>query len=107
PAHAAARSVRPVREIHNLALVEVDGHTELSLHLKLPGDLTLEEAHEVAEEVERAICAAAPEIASGQTPLGPLTEATPAHEEDVDTAPVERTVRDATGSSPRELRFLR
>jgi cation diffusion facilitator family transporter len=106
-AHAAALSVRRVREIHNLALVEVDGHTELSLHLKLPGDLTLEEAHEVAEEVERAICAAAPEIDSVQTHLEPLTEATPAHEEDVDTAAVERIVRDATGSSPRELRFLR
>ena len=41
-----------VREIHNLALVEVDGRIELSLHLKLPGDVTLEEAHDVAEQLE-------------------------------------------------------
>jgi len=106
-AHAAALSVRRVREIHNLALVEVGGRTELSLHLKLPGDLPLDEAHEVAEQVERAICAAVPEIDSVQTHLEPLAEATPAREEDVDSAAVERIVRDATGSSPRELRFLR
>ena len=48
-AHAAAAAVPGVREIHNLALVEVDGRTELSLHLKLPGDMTLAEAHDVAE----------------------------------------------------------
>lgn len=106
-AHAAALSVRRVREIHNLALVEVDGRTELSLHLKLPGDLPLEEAHDVAEDVERAICAAVPEIDSVQTHLEPLAEATPAREESVDSAALERIVREATGAPPRELRFLR
>src|SRR5215211_5541535 len=40
-AHAAALTVRGVREIHNLALVDVDGRIELSLHLKLPGELPL------------------------------------------------------------------
>jgi cation diffusion facilitator family transporter len=106
-AHAAALSVRRVREIHNLSLVEVGGRTELSLHLKLPGDLALDEAHEVAEQVERAICAAVPEIDAVQTHLEPLAESTPAREEDIDPAAVERIVREATGASPRELRFLR
>jgi cation diffusion facilitator family transporter len=106
-AHAAALSVRGVREIHNLALVEIHGRSELSLHLKLPGDLPLDEAHEVAEDVERAIRAAAPEIDAVQTHLEPLTEASPAREEAVDPATVERIVREATGSDPRELRFLR
>jgi cation diffusion facilitator family transporter len=107
-AHAAALSVRGVREIHNLALVEVGGRTELSLHLKLPGDLALEEAHELAEEVERAICAAVPEIDSVQTHLEPLTEAAAAREEvNVDADAVGRIVRDMTGALPRELRFLR
>ena len=36
-AHAAAIGVGQVREVHNLALVDVDGRTELSLHVKLPG----------------------------------------------------------------------
>jgi cation diffusion facilitator family transporter len=107
-AHAAALSVRRVREIHNLALVEVGGHTELSLHLKLPGDLSLEEAHEVAEEVERAICVAVPEIDAVQTHLEPLTEAAAASEDaDVDAQDIERIVRETTGAPPRALRFLR
>src|SRR5687768_1152460 len=42
-AHAAALSVPSVREIHNLSLVTLGGATELSLHLKLPGELRLEE----------------------------------------------------------------
>ncbi len=54
-AHAAALTVPGVREIHNLALVDVGGRLELSLHLKLPGDVTLEAAHDVAEQLERAI----------------------------------------------------
>src|SRR6266536_1915399 len=49
-AHAAAVSVPRVREVHNLLLVEVDGRTELSLHVKLPGELSLDEAHDVAEQ---------------------------------------------------------
>src|SRR5262249_42259410 len=54
-AHAAAVGVPGVSEIHNLALLEVGGRTELSLHLKLPGDSTLEQAHDVAEQLERAV----------------------------------------------------
>ncbi len=110
-AHAAAVGVPRVREVHNLALVDVDGHTELSLHLKLPGDLSLDEAHEVAEQLEAAICAAVPEISGVQTHLEPLAETSEASEaseidaEDADA--VRRIVRDATGGEPRELRFLR
>ncbi|HWG56299.1 MAG TPA: cation diffusion facilitator family transporter [Gaiellaceae bacterium] len=103
-AHAAALSVPRVREIHNLGLVTVDGATELSLHLKLPGELRLDEAHEVAEQVERAICAAVPEIGSVQTHLEPLTEASAAVE--LEPGEVERIVREA-GAAPREVRVLR
>ena len=73
-AHAAALTVPRVREIHNLSVVSLDGKTELSLHLKLPGDLALEEAHEIAEQVEREIVRAVPEIGSVQTHLEPLAE---------------------------------
>ena len=104
-AHAAALSVPRVREIHNLSLVTHDGLTELSLHLKLPGELPLEDAHELAEEVERAICAAVPEIASVQTHLEPLAEASRAVE--LDHREVERIVRAAVGGAPREVRVLR
>jgi divalent metal cation (Fe/Co/Zn/Cd) transporter len=106
-AHAAALTVPGVREIHNLALVDVGGRLELSLHLKLPGDVKLEEAHDVAERLERAILNAAPELDAVQTHIEPLSEPSEASEERVDPSAVERIVRRATGRPPRELRFLR
>ena len=109
-AHAAALGVPGVREVHNVSVLDVDGCTEVSLHLKLPGTLPLEEAHEVANAVERAIVAAAPEVDSVQTHLEPLAEAAAGRDVgDVggDTALVERIVQEETGRRPRELRFLR
>jgi cation diffusion facilitator family transporter len=105
--HAAAVAVPRVREVHNIALLDVGGRTELSLHVKLPGDLSLEAAHDVAEALEAAIRRTIPEIAGVQTHLEPLTEVEAGEEVDVDgEALVRRVVRDATGSEPRELRFL-
>lgn len=106
-AHAAALAVPGVREIHNLVLVEVGGRTELSLHLKLPGEISLEDAHGVAEEVEQAIRRAVPEVDAVQTHLEPLTEPLVASEEALDAETVERIVREVTGAAPREVRFLR
>jgi cation diffusion facilitator family transporter len=107
-AHAAAVAVPQIREVHNLAVVEVNGRKELSLHVKLPGDLSLEAAHDVAEELEAAITAAVPEIAGVQTHIEPLAEPREAREVvgDEETV-VRRIVREATGRDPRELRFLR
>jgi cation diffusion facilitator family transporter len=108
-AHAAALGVPGVREVHNVSVLDVDDRTEVSLHLKLPGDLRLEDAHEVATAVERAIVEAVPEVDSVQTHLEPLSEA--GEGRDVvdagrDAALVERIVREATGRRPRKLRFL-
>ena len=105
--HAAAIAVPGVREIHNLALVDVDGRTELSLHLKLPGALTLEEAHDVAEELERGVRLAVPEVDAVQTHLEPLNEPSTGREVDGDAAAIERIVHASTGRAPRELRFVR
>lgn len=106
-AHAAAVAVPRVREVHNLAIVDVDGRSELSLHVKLPGELTLEEAHAIAEQVEDAIRRAVPEIDGVQTHLEPLTEIASAREVTADAAVVEEVVRSVTGQGPRQLRFLR
>jgi cation diffusion facilitator family transporter len=108
---AAALGVRRVREIHNLTVLRVGSSTEVSLHLKLPGELPLEEAHEVATDVERAIVESVPEVDAVQTHLEPLAEAGVGRsvEEDAaaDRAVVERIVREAVGGPPRVLRFLR
>ena len=77
--------------------------TEVSLHLKLPGELPLEEAHEVATEVERAIIESVPEVDAVQTHLEPLAEAAEGRERArgaADRELVERIVREATGSPP-------
>jgi cation diffusion facilitator family transporter len=102
---AAAMTVPRVREIHNLSVVSLDGATELSLHLKLPGDLPLDQAHEIAEQVEREIIRSVPEIASVQTHLEPLAEAGAG--ELVEAAEIEAAVAHAAGGPPRELRLLR
>ncbi len=104
--HAAAVAVPSVREVHNIVLVEMDGRIELSLHVKLPGDLSLEEAHDIAEQLEAEVCRAVPEIAGVQTHLEPLAEPIAAREVEEDTAVVARVVREVTGSEPRALRFL-
>jgi cation diffusion facilitator family transporter len=105
---AAAQRVPSVREIHNLTVLQVGPGTEVSLHLKLPGELSLEEAHEVATKVERAITESVPEVNAVRTHLEPIAE-TGEGREDAAAAErviVERIVREATGGAPRELRFL-
>jgi cation diffusion facilitator family transporter len=109
--HAAALSVPSVREVHNLRVLSVDGGLQVALHLKLPGELSLEEAHALASSVEQAIASAVPEVSSVQTHLEPLREpgaGTAPAQADVkaNTDTVRDVVREATGTEPRELRFI-
>ena len=104
---AAALTVSHVREIHNLTVLDLDGALEVSLHLKLPGDLELDRAHEIAEQVEAAIRGDVPEVRSVQTHIEPLKETAAGEEIDIDTAAIEAAVREETGAAPRELRFVR
>jgi cation diffusion facilitator family transporter len=108
-AHSAALAVPGVREVHNVTVLEVGGRTEVSLHLKLPGEMSLEEAHEVANQVETAIASAVPEVDTVQTHLEPLKEVSSAKSIVVDSAErdvVLGIVREVTGQEPRELRFV-
>jgi len=108
---AAALRVPRVREIHNVSVVRVGDMTEVSLHLKLPGSISLDEAHAVASNVEAAIEEAIPSVDAVRTHLEPLTEtgvATSPEPADVEseTPAVRRIVREVTGADPLELRFL-
>jgi cation diffusion facilitator family transporter len=105
-AHAAALAVPRVREVHNVSVVSVDSGTELSLHLKLPGELSLEEAHAIAEQVERAIAREVPEVSSVQTHLEPLGEEAAGTEVAGDAATVRRIVLAELGVEPDGLRFV-
>jgi cation diffusion facilitator family transporter len=110
-ATAAALRVPTVREVHNVSVLDADDRTEVSLHLKLPGSLTLVEAHDVAEAVEREILAAVPVVDAVQTHIEPLAEpaavsSVPTGELESESEAVRGIVRATTGSEPRELRLL-
>lgn len=108
-AHASALRVARLREIHNVSVLRVGERVEISLHLKLPGSLSLAEAHDVATEVEEAIRADLPEVDRVQTHLEPLADDSDA-EQLVTGEEVERVaiiVNEATGRRPRELRLVR
>ena len=103
---AAAMGDSFVREIHNLSVIETAAGLEVSLHLKLPGGTALGAAHDVAENVERAIGAAVPDVVAVQTHIEPLAEESVGEVVEHDTAEVERIVFETTGERPREVRFL-
>ena len=104
---AAALGVPRVREIHNLTVIQVGDGIEISLHLKLPGDLPLEEAHDIAETVEQEIRTAVPEAREVQTHLEPLAEVASGEQVAIDETAVAQAVEDETGYPPRALRFVR
>ncbi len=95
-----------VREIHNLSVIELPDGVHVSLHLKLPGELPLDEAHAIAEQVERAIVDGVPEVVDVQSHLEPLAEPAAGRESYDDPAEIDRLVREATGVPPRAVRFL-
>ena len=103
---AAAMTVSYVRELHNLTLIDTDDGIEASLHLKLPGDLPLGQAHAIAEEVEDAIRRAAPEVRAVQTHLEPLAERAPGRVVQHDAGEIERAVVSVTGRRPRKVKTL-
>lgn len=103
---AAAVTVSDVREVHNVGLIGTEDGTEVSLHLKLPHDVPLAEAHVRAEQVERAILTAVPEVRAVQTHLEPIEEDAVGRRATVDTDAVERAVASVAGAPPRAVRVL-
>jgi divalent metal cation (Fe/Co/Zn/Cd) transporter len=109
-ASAAALGVRGVREVHNVRVLDVAGRPELSLHLKLPAEIGLEDAHEVTCAVEVAIREAVPELRDVHTHIEPLSSEVPGAEPHLaevvgEELAVRRIVRELTGRDPDRLRF--
>ena len=52
-ATAAAASIPEVREVHNVRVMRLPEGYELSLHVKLPRDLSLDDAHGAVERLEQ------------------------------------------------------
>jgi cation diffusion facilitator family transporter len=107
---AIALSEPSVSEAHDVTIFEHGDQVSVSLHLKLPADSSLQEAHEVAERVERAI-RELPDVTDVRTHLEPLESpiaADPSATRDVAraTETVRTIVRQQTGSDARDVRLL-
>jgi cation diffusion facilitator family transporter len=106
----AALSVPNVREVHNVRVMHVGDHYELSLHVKLPRNLSLGEAHAAVEQLEEAVRAAVPEISRVHTHIEPLARtdwASKPSGEEVAAArdAINDIVRRFTGSPARDVTF--
>ena len=109
-ATAAAATIPEVREVHNVRVMRVGDVSELSLHVKLPRELSLAEAHDVIERLEAQVRAAVPELRSVHTHIEPLSRedwasAPPAEHTATERAAVEETVRGITGALPADVQF--
>ncbi len=110
-ATAAALTVPEVREVHNVRGLAVDDGYELSLHVKLPQELSLTAAHDAVERLEAAIRASLPELRSVHTHIEPLAGTDwarrPGRDDTaVERAAIEEAVRRHLGEqAPVSVRF--
>ncbi|MEA2361688.1 MAG: hypothetical protein QOD71_833 [Thermoleophilaceae bacterium] len=109
-ATAAASSVPEVREVHNVRAMHLPDGYELSLHVKLPSELSLTESHGVVERLEGLIRAAIPELRNVHTHIEPLAGTDWVHRpasDDTTTerAAIEEIVRRVTGAAPAAVSF--
>jgi cation diffusion facilitator family transporter len=107
---AIALSEPAVSEAHDITIFEHGDQVSVSLHLKLPADSTLQQAHEVAERVESEI-RALPRVSDALTHLEPLERpiaAAPTAAYDHRQTPdeVRAIVREQTGRPARDVRLL-
>ena len=109
-ATAAALGIPDVREVHNVRVMQIDGRPELSLHVKLPRDLALGEAHDVVERLEAALREAVPELRGVHTHIEPLSDTDwatrPPRDEVADAREaIEAVVSHYTGRMPSRVAF--
>ena len=109
-ATAAALSIPEVREVHNVRAMHLADGYELSLHVKLPRELSLTEAHDVVERLERRVRAEVPELRKVHTHIEPLARTywgrePPSDDTADERAAIEETVRRVTGANPSDVSF--
>jgi cation diffusion facilitator family transporter len=100
-----------VKEVHDITIYAENGSASVSLHLKFPADLALQEALAVTERIEQAI-RARPVVSEVQTHLEPLERplsASPATTStDLDAIrEIKHIVLERTGKEPRGTKLLR
>ena len=109
-ATAAASAIPEVREVHNVRVMRLPEGYELSLHVKLPRDLSLDDAHGAVERLEERIRAEVPELQMVHTHIEPLARtdwasAPTSDDTAVERAAIESAVKRYTGAAPLEVTF--
>ena len=109
-ATAAAGALPEVREVHNVRVMRLQEGYELSLHVKLPRELSLDEAHDVVERLEERVRAEVPELRIVHTHIEPLARtdwaSAPASDDTAtERAAIEDAVKQQTGSAPLSVAF--
>jgi cation diffusion facilitator family transporter len=109
-ATAAAGALPEVREVHNVRVMRLPDGYELSLHVKLPRGLSLEEAHGVVERLEERVRSEVPELTTVHTHIEPLAgtdwaSAPPRDATATEREAIESAVKRFTGSSPLDVSF--
>ena len=109
-ATAAAAGIPEVREVHNVRVMRLPEGYELSLHVKLPRDLSLDGAHGAVERLEGRIHADVPELRKVHTHIEPLARtdwasAPTTDDTATERAAIESAVKRYTGSAPLDVSF--
>jgi cation diffusion facilitator family transporter len=109
-ATAAASEIPEVREMHNVRVMHLPDGYELSLHVKLPRELSLTEAHDAVERLEERVRAEVPELRNVHTHIEPLARTDwgrrPASDDTTtERAAIEEVVRRVTGADPIDMSF--
>jgi cation diffusion facilitator family transporter len=109
-ATAAAGAIPEVREVHNVRVMRTPEGDELSLHVKLPRELSLERAHDAVERLEERVRAEVPELRKVHTHIEPLARTDWARAPATDDTAVEReaiesAVKRYTGTAPVSVTF--
>jgi cation diffusion facilitator family transporter len=109
-ATAAAAGIPEVREVHNVRVMRLPNGYELSLHVKLPRELSLDQAHDAVERLEQRVRAEVPELQTVHTHIEPLarTDWASAPTSDAtatERAAIESAVKRYTGSAPLSVAF--
>ncbi len=109
-ATAAAGAIPEVREVHNVRVMRLPQGHELSLHVKLPRDLSLDEAHDVVERLEERVRAEVPELGTVHTHIEPLARLDwasmpPSDDTTTERAAIEEAVKRHTGTDPLAVAF--
>jgi cation diffusion facilitator family transporter len=107
---AIALSEPLVQEAHDITIFDHGDQVSVSLHLKLPPDSSLQDAHEVAERVEAAI-RSLPRVGDVRTHLEPLeqpvaADPTASRDDHATVEAIEAIVRRHTDRDARDVRVL-